>query len=579
MRIVAIICFIGGLAFIQPPNWESKVNTELLQQIEDGSSLSFLIQMKSRADLSQAAYVKGKDQKAAFVYEQLKRTSFHSQQDILRNLESYDAEYHSFFIVNMIKVKGDRKLLRALARRDDVSYIFPDFAFNFDLPVPQNVVKIRDTEPEWGLKNIKADSVWEMGYKGSGIVVAGQDTGYEWHHPALSKQYRGNQGDTVVHDYNWFDAIHEDIDSVEENPCGYNSLVPCDDHSHGTHTMGTMVGYTEDNIIGVAPEAKWIACRNMDQGTGIPSTYIECFEWFLAPTDLNGENPDPTKSPHVINNSWSCPESEGCNMDNFTFMEEAMSNVKAAGIFLSIAAGNSGSSCSTVSNPPAFFENSFAVGAYRNNDTISGFSSRGPAYSSDSLVIMKPNISAPGSGVRSAKLDSTYGKSSGTSMAAPHVAGAVALVLSAVPKFEGEVEYLERLFEETARPATTDQECDGLSGSEVPNYTYGYGRIDVLAAVKKALIDASVNTELLSKQTSVEIFPNPFASYFSVKNLTNDQTKFSIHTFQGKLIGEWTLQGNETTEIKNTSLQSGIYILVVREHGRVYSQKIVKTQF
>jgi serine protease AprX len=90
-------------------------------------------------------------------------------------------------------------------------------------------------------------------------------------------------------------------------------------------------GPNNDSIIGVAPEAKWIGCRNMEEGDGTPSTYIECFQWFLAPTNLSNLLPDPTQAPHVINNSWGCPVSEGCNTGNFMAMELAVNALKSAG--------------------------------------------------------------------------------------------------------------------------------------------------------------------------------------------------------------------------------------------------------
>src|SRR5690606_13518356 len=160
----------------------------------------------------------------------------------------------------------------------------------------------------------------------------------EWDHPALRSKYRGAEGDAVSHDYNWHDAIHEinplNGDSIimpGNNPCGLDYPIPCDDSGHGTHTMGMLVGSDSAYQIGVAPDARWIGCRNMERGWGKPSTYLECMEWFLAPTDVNGENPDPTKAPHVINNSWSCPEVEGCNPDNFELLHQAVVNLRAAG--------------------------------------------------------------------------------------------------------------------------------------------------------------------------------------------------------------------------------------------------------
>src|SRR5207253_5916476 len=140
------------------------------------------------------------------------------------------------------------------------------------------------------------------------------------------------------------DAIHSGGGS-----CGPNSLFPCDDYGHGTHTTGTTSGDDgAGNQVGVAPGAKWIGCRNMDVGNGTPASYTECFQFFMAPTDLSGQNPNPALRPHVMNNSWGCPTSEGCAPDTLRTVVE---NSQASGIFVEVSAGNSGSSCGTVNDP------------------------------------------------------------------------------------------------------------------------------------------------------------------------------------------------------------------------------------
>ena len=132
---------------------------------------------------------------------------------------------------------------------------------------------------------------------------------------ALKPKYRGWNGTTADHNFNWHDAIHSGGGS-----CGPNTVAPCDDQGHGTHTAGTTVGDDgTGNQIGVAPGVKWIGCRNMDQGNGTPATYTECFQFMIAPTDLAGNNANPALRPHVLNNSWGCPVSEGCDIDNVLF--------------------------------------------------------------------------------------------------------------------------------------------------------------------------------------------------------------------------------------------------------------------
>ena len=426
---------------------------------------------------------------------------------------------------------------------------------------------------------IDAEEVWALGYNGQNVIVGGQDTGYEWTHPALDHNYRGN-GATVDHNYNWHDAIHEIISTSPDtiNPCGLDSAFPCDDHNHGTHTMGTMVGEDGDNQIGVAPGAKWIACRNMERGNGTPATYIECFEWFMAPTDLNNENPDVSKSPHVIANSWSCPTSEGCDSTNWHVMETVVQNLKASGVVVVVSAGNSGSQgCGSVSTPAAMFEASFSVGATAQNDTIAGFSSRGPVTVNGS-GIRKPDVSAPGVGVRSCIRDSSYASFSGTSMAGPHTAGLVALMISANPDLAGQVELIEDIIEQTAVPKTDTLDCGGISSQNIPNNIYGYGRINALAAVNEGLNFSNTNNNEPTK-VSVTIFPNPTSDLASFEFLNVlGKTTLEIYDATGRLLQshQYDLLEYQIETVNLKSFAAGVYFYKIKNDDVEKTGKIFK---
>lgn len=453
-------------------NWQTSVDPWVLETALAKGETEFLVFLSEQADLSAAESLPTKLEKGTYVYETLTATAARTQPAVIAALDALGVEYRPFWIANMIWVRGDVSDVQTMAQRDDVSHIYANPTVKADLPTPEEYIEQMQAI-EWNILMVNADDLWGEGFTGQGAVIGGQDTGYDWDHPALIDHYRGWNGSTADHNYNWHDSIH-----VGGSNCGADSPEPCDDNNHGTHTMGTMVGDDGgSNQIGMAPGAKWIGCRNMNEGNGTPLTYSECYQWFVAPTDLNDQNPNPAMAPHVINNSWSCPPSEGCTDPNALLT--VVQNLRAAGILTAHSAGNSGSGCSTVDDPAAIYAESFSVGSTTSADTISSFSSRGPV-TIDGSNRLKPDISAPGSGVRSSIVGGNYATFSGTSMAAPHVAGLTALLISADPTLAGEVDDLEEIIQVMAVPKTTPQNCGTTPGSEIPNNTYGYGRIDAI---------------------------------------------------------------------------------------------------
>ncbi len=455
----------------------------------------FLIILSEQADLSGAASITDPHARVDFVYRTLVETANRTQAPLRQELDGLHLPYRPYYIMNMIRVDGHHWSMGRFEGRPGVAQVllnpnvrpYPHYiswlqvlASGTHVPAPTSLLP--------NLQAIHADQAWAQGVTGAGVVVAGQDTGVQWDNPALKAHYRGWDGQNATHDYNWHDAWDD-------------TAVPFDPDVHGTHTMGTVLGDDGNgHRVGVAPGARWIACRNMRQGIGNPGAYAECSEFFLAPYP-HGGNPftdgNPALAPQVVNNSWGCPSTEGCQAGT---LSPAMDSLRAAGIMMVVSAGNEGPNCGTATTPPANYASVLSVGAVTTTGTVlASFSSRGPV---DSLV--KPNVSAPGVAIVSCVPGGGYAPFDGTSSAGPHVAGSVALLWSANPALVGQIDATEQLICKTASPRPVDNACTaadvvppgqlsalshnpicacgGVTG--VPNNLYGCGVIDAGAAVQ-----------------------------------------------------------------------------------------------
>lgn len=482
---------------------QAEVSDYLQKQLRSSQEpVSFLIVLREQLDptavLAQDHLRNANRQvRAAFLYQELTAVAQRTQAPLRTWLAEQGIAYRAFYLVNMIEVQGDAQLADALRRRSEVARLIANPAIDQGLHrLPQaprftilgaHLTQATPARP-YGLDFTHAPAVWALGYQGQGIVIASQDTGVEWDHPALQRAYRGMITDTttttITHPYHWYDAW-----GVDGRParCVNDAQVPCDDDGHGTHTVGTILGdatVASDTVLGMAPAAEWIGCRNMKNGVGTPTSYTDCFQFFLAPYPQGG-NPmtdgRPELAPHIINNSWGCPPGEGCDAGS---LRQIVETVRAAGIMVVASAGNSGPFCGTVDDPIAIYDATFSVGAHNSNGLIASFSSRG-AVTVDGSGRRKPDISAPGVGVRSTWVNKGFNSISGTSMASPHVAGAVALLWSAAPELIGEIDLTEQVLLKSATPVLSNQ-CGEGNTPVAPNNTYGFGRLDVLAAVQLA---------------------------------------------------------------------------------------------
>lgn len=549
---------------------KDKIDSDLLKKFETNLKNDYIILMKDRLVFNHSLPSMTKKERGSFVYNALRIKADKTQRNVVSLLNNSDATFTSLWAINSLKVRSDEATLLKIASLPEVEKIIADTPFYNNQHLDEGPISsARNPEPEWGILKIKADSVWMMGIEGEGVVVGGQDTGVDWEVSPLKSKYRGyTGGDEVSHDYSWFDAIHENqslsfFDTLP-GPCGYNSLVPCDDNSHGTHTVGTMVGGDDENAIGVAPGAKWIACKNMDRGWGRISSYVECFQWFIAPTNLEGKNADPTKAPHVINNSWYCSPEEGCNPSNFNIIGEALDNVRASGIVVVVSAGNDGrNGCGSIGGPPAIYKNAFVVGATDIEDNIAGFSSRGPVIIDQSFR-MKPDVVAPGVGTRSVLPGGGFGNKSGTSMSGPHVAGLVALMISANPEIAGYTDEIEDIIRRTATPLQSEEDCEDISGQSIPNPIFGYGLVNALAAVEEAM--KFVPSSTVDNRDNSVVFPNPALDFvtFNLEESSQGIQSVSIFDLNGNRVFNGTSGDSSSLRMVDIShLMQGIYIFEI----------------
>lgn len=567
---------------------QSRAQVDLLvaEQLASRGVADVLVVFDDYPDLTGAADLVTKEAKSRYVFEALRQNALRHE-PLLAELRRRGVTVEHLWAANAIHVPAsDAQTLALLREARGVERLAAVSKWQLDdlerreadAPDPTHDLQARAPVPTWGVRFLGADKVWEMGIRGKGAVVAGADTGYDWTHPALVGKYRGSKaGGGVQHDYNWFDGVKVAFPGTDDkNPCGYDVKQPCDDGSHGTHTMGTMVGSDGvANQIGVAPEATWIACRNMDRGNGTPTSYLNCFQFFLAPTDLAGDNPRPELAPDVIANSWACPEAEGCDPSTYPAFTKVIGALRAAGTVVIASAGNDGrSGCATINDIPARVEGAFAIGAHDSLGQIASFSSRG-SFAQDGSVI-RPDVAMPGVAVRSSVPNNGYAFFSGTSMSGPHAVGVVALMISANPALRGQVDTIEAMLRRSATPAAApaDDECS-IPGQEVPNNVFGYGRGDALEAVR--LAQAYVGAVAVSEREEgwLRLSPNPTADRFALELPESwSEAELVVTNVTGQTVLRKRVQ-QSPTELSSAAWASGVYIVTVSHEGRRRSERLV----
>jgi subtilisin family serine protease len=493
-HVFSVIVIAILMLSITPVSWRPtaaasdgiEVDPALLVQLKADDATGYLIYFRDKADLS-PAYQLDWQARGRFVVEALQETAESSQKSVRAYLDTQGADYTAFWIDNVIVVEKSN-----LDTFNGLTMAFPEIESLRALPVVSLI------EPEWSeaapasvmaiepnISHVNADQVWGLGYTGQGVVVASIDTGVRYTHQALVNHYRGNLGSgNFDHNYNWYDPYGEYV-------------YPYDGHSHGSHTVGTMVGDDGGaNQIGMAPGAEWIACRACSDSGCSGTRLLTCGQFMAAPWDLSGANPDPDRRPHIVNNSWG-----DCGQSYDGFYQGVIDSWHAAGVYPVFANGNA-SNCGYSSPPglntvgnPARYGNVTGVGSTgQSNGQYATHSTWGPTDNQDTVnprgyPNLKPQVVAPGVNIRSAVNtgDAAYMSSSGTSMSAPHVAGLIALMWEAAPCLVGDYAATETMIEETATPIPYASGGSPPPGpGNVPNYATGWGEINALTAVQQA---------------------------------------------------------------------------------------------
>ncbi|MBK8984687.1 MAG: S8 family serine peptidase [Chloroflexi bacterium] len=466
--ICGALLFLLAPAFAQPSPPQplaahltavaDKIDPTLQQELSatlPATNHRYIVHLAAAANLRSLENIPQAQERHAAIVQQLQETAVSTQAPLRQQLAQWQvdgvvATYQPLWIVNAIVVTGQAETIWQLAQDPAVASITAD---NQRPLIPQPTADVAGilsrvtavtttlTGQSWGIDRIQAPYVWHaLGLDGAGATVGIMDSGVDWQHPALLPNYRGNQGGPVIHQGNWYDAATP------------TQTVPIDVLGHGTHVAGTAVG---QNGIGVAPGAQWIAVNIAEPNGLIYDSAIHLgFQWLLAP------NGSPSLAPDVINGSWGGP-------GWLTTFNSDIAALHAAGILTVFAAGNNGPAAGSLLSPGSL-PGVLAVGASDRRDEATWFSSRGPSFMTNEV---KPAITAPGAQILSALPGGSYGYANGTSMAAPHVTGAAALLLSANPGLSRTD--LTRILTETAVPLSTT----------IPNLTSGWGLLNVYAAV------------------------------------------------------------------------------------------------
>lgn len=486
VSVFASVLSFATIGLIEAADQASvRIESELeLSILRDGEA-AVLIDFGERPDLS-PAFTMDWETRGRFVVDELRATADRTQARVRAHLQAEGVAFRSYWIDNLILVpSASRLVLDDLAAFDEIEVLRSDRQMMVIEPVEKAPSPEEGRSIEPNITHVNADLAWGMGVDGTGMVVAGIDTGVRYTHEVLEPRYRGNLGGGVFnHNFNWLSGDG-------------GSATPVDGHGHGTHTVGTMVGDDGGaNQVGMAPGATWIACEGCPGGGCTTSALLTCAQWVAAPYPIGSPGlPDPSRRPHVVNNSWG-----DCGQSYDGWYQGVVDSWHAAGVypvFANVNASNCGYNhppgCNTVGNPGRYGNVTGVGSTGQSNGAYAAHSNWGPTDNADTVnpngfPSLKPQVVAPGVDIRSALSgsDSSYGSWGGTSMSAPHVAGLIVLMWQAAPCLIGDYVETENILQASASAIPYATNCGGEGPGNVPNNATGWGEIDAYEAVSQA---------------------------------------------------------------------------------------------
>lgn len=563
--LTLVLLFLSGVALTQEYQFH-KMSDRLLAQYEAGDAntwftvgilLSDQVDVLSLdADLS--ARMATAEERSVTVITALKNMAEQSQAPLLDWLKTQPGtdmtSVKRFWISNIVFIKVKKDVLGALTLHPATGWMDIDAIMKLDEYVKTGSGSNKITATgghEPGHDAINAVNFWKLGYTGYGRLAMGIDTGVDPTHPGLSYKWRGTFRPA-------WEAWYDPIDAT---------VTPYDCDQHGTHTMGTMVGLTPatNDTFGVAFNGQWIAAPGIC--TSPATSYcIAAFQWSVDPDS----NPTTVYDrPDAICNSWYDP-----NVTNecTSLYVSTFNSVEATGVAIVFSAGNNGPGASTITKPKNInttITNVFCVAnvnGFTTTSPIASSSSRGPGVCTGTgSLLIKPEVAAPGTNVRSSIPGAGYDNFTGTSMACPHVVGAILLLKEAFPNATG-TQIKEALYYTATDMGTAGEDND-----------FGMGMINLMAAYNYLLTgghvpgnyayDAEVNQVLIPSPCGSSISPEFYLKNTGTATLTSVDISWEYSTgATGSSSWSGTLAPGASTLIAlpGASLTPGSYWVDIR---------------